>query len=474
MHIAESGDGELVLSPSSAVEFAGTTLPAGWSSSIWSPGGSVVVDGGRLTVDGARVLRDQAETAPGHALEFVATFTGDPYQHSGLGQTLASSFEPLALFSTSWVDVDGTPRAGGSLAVRTSIGDGSEMSTNLGPAYFNAPHRFRIDWQPASVTYSVDGVQVASHAIAISTQMRPVAASDFNAFSGTIAVDWIRLSPYAPAGSFLSRVFDAGAVVDWHEIKWTADTPAGTSLAISVRSGMTPSPDGTWTEFVPVAAPGALGMRSRYVQYRAALETAAPGRTPELRDIVISSTQPSLTAANDQVVVAENGHHVFPATGAGSLTANDAGSSGGATLRVVSVTAPAHGAAIVGADGSVTYTPATNYHGTDGFGYTVGDGLLTAEATVAIDVTGNIRPVANADRFEVDEDGTLAIAAAAGLLVNDTDAEHDPLTVHLVSPPLHGALALSDDGSFSYTPADNFSGTDAVHVQGERRLRRRP
>ena len=460
VHVAEAGDGEIILAPAAVAEFSGTALPAGWSETIWSDGGSSNVGGGRLTVDGARVVRDQAEPLAGHSVEFVATFTGDPYQHSGLGQTLATSFEPLALFSTSWIDIDGTPRAGGSLAVRSSVGDGSEMSTNLGPSFFNAPHRYRIDWQPAAVIYSVDGAQVASHAISIAGPMRPVAASDFNAFSGTITVDWVRMSPYAAAGSFLSRVFDASSVVDWADIRWTAAVPDGTTLSISVRTGMSALPDDTWTAFVPIAAPRLLGIRSRYIQYRAELTSSLPDRTPELLDLVIGSTNPTLTAADDQASVPENGLHVFPASGAGSLIANDTDSFAAAALRVVSVTAPAHGAASVGADGTVTYTPATNYHGTDSFGYTVSDGTLTANATVAIDVTGNIAPIANADRFDVDEDGTLTVVAASGLLGNDIDAEHDPLTVRLVSPPAHGALALSADGSFSYTPAENFAGTD--------------
>ena len=61
----------------------------------------------------------------------------------------------------------------------------------------------------------MDGVQVASHPVAISGLMRPVAASDFNAFSGKIVVDWMRTAPYAASGTFLSRVYDASAVVDW-------------------------------------------------------------------------------------------------------------------------------------------------------------------------------------------------------------------------------------------------------------------
>jgi hypothetical protein len=71
-------------------------------------GGTARVSGSKLTVDGARRhlrrrqrrLPEQFHLAPGTSLGFVATFTGDPYQHSGLTD-LESSFEPMALFSAS-------------------------------------------------------------------------------------------------------------------------------------------------------------------------------------------------------------------------------------------------------------------------------------------------------------------------------------------------------------------------------------
>src|SRR6185436_16216605 len=114
-----------------------------------SDGGKVTVGGGRMTVDGARVAscvdaggvcQEQFNLSPGASLEFVATFTGDPYQHSGLGQTLESSDEPFALFSTL---------SGGSLWVRTYTGNMAtlETATNLGVGMLDGPHRFRIDWQ---------------------------------------------------------------------------------------------------------------------------------------------------------------------------------------------------------------------------------------------------------------------------------------------------------------------------------------
>lgn len=74
----------------------------------------------------------------------------------------------------------------------------------------------------------------------------------------------------------------------------------------------------------------------------------------------------------------------------------------------------------------------------------------------------NAPPIVRHDSYAVDEDGTLLITdGLLGVLGNDTDADSDPLTAVLVSGPAHGVLTLNLDGSFSYTPNANFSGTDA-------------
>jgi hypothetical protein len=301
-YVAESEDGELTLAPARGSEFSGSTMPAGWATRIWSDGGSALVGGGRLTVDGARVAtcvdgsgvcQEQYDLVPGTSLEFVATFTGDPYQHSGLGQTLESSFEPMALFSTSWTDADGVFQSGSSLGVRTydGFGGNGETRTTLGPGLLNAPHRYRIDWLAAEVVYSVDGLEVARHAVAVAGPMRPVAASDFNAFSGKVVVDWVRNTPYVASGSFLSRVFDGTTAINWDNVSWVADTPEGTTIAIGIRTGDTPTPDDSWTPFAAVS-PGPLSRQSRYIQYRAELATSAATKTPAIADVRIAGAAP--------------------------------------------------------------------------------------------------------------------------------------------------------------------------------------
>ena len=58
--------------------------------------------------------------------------------------------------------------------------------------------------------------------------------------------------------------------------------------------------------------------------------------------------------------------------------------------------------------------------------------------------------------------GTKLVVDSPGVLANDTDLNPDAvkLTARLVSGPAHGSLTLNEDGSFTYTPPNMFSGVD--------------
>jgi VCBS repeat-containing protein len=470
-YVSETGDGEVILKPTAGAEFSGTTLPAGWGGVIWTPsqGGTFSVADGELTVDGARVGTCDAAAVPdcesgiygpGRSLEFVATFSGDPFQHAGLGVKFDTF--PWAMFSTA---------GGSSLNARTLSAVGP-VETALGTALLNTPHRFRIDWTATSVIYFVDGVQVASHAAVITGPMRPIAASDFTPLGGNVVIDWMRMTPYAASGSFMSRVFDALSPVDWATIGWTSATPAGTTLAIAVRTGNTPAPDATWSVFTPIAAPGtfpAAIAHARYVQYRANMTSTDPATTPVLSDIVITTDHPPV-AVNDAATTAVNTPLLFPASGAGSLKVNDTDSdTPAAQLTVIAATTPAHGTVAVSTSGAVTYSPAADYAGPDSFVYTLTDGLLNASATVTITVqsSSNHAPTAADDgssaapAYSVNEDGILSVPGSGRVTANDNDADGDALTTVLNSGPTHGSLTLNADGSFTYTPFANTFGPDS-------------
>ncbi len=82
-----------------------------------------------------------------------------------------------------------------------------------------------------------------------------------------------------------------------------------------------------------------------------------------------------------------------------------------------------------------------------------------------IRVVENVPPVAVADGYGVNQDTTLTVPAAQGVLANDSDADGDPLRVSLVKGPDHGTLTLNADGSFTYVPNSGFFGKDSAVYQ---------
>ena len=143
------------------------------------------------------------------------------------------------------------------------------------------------------------------------------------------------------------------------------------------------------------------------------------------------------------------------------LLANDTDADPGTTLTVSVNMNPAHGSVTVNANGTFTYTPVTNYVGPDSFTYRCTDGLLTSNiATVNLTVVPgpNVRPTTVADTYAATEETTLNVNAATGVLANDFDADLDPFTAEVVTPPASGSLTLNSDGSFAYTPALNVTG----------------
>ena len=75
----------------------------------------------------------------------------------------------------------------------------------------------------------------------------------------------------------------------------------------------------------------------------------------------------------------------------------------------------------------------------------------------------NRAPTANPDAYSTAEDTTLV--AAPGVLANDSDPDHNPLSAVLVAGPSHGTVSLNPDGSFTYTPATNHTGSDSFTYQ---------
>jgi hypothetical protein len=346
-YVSESGNGELILVPAIGTEFSGPSLPTGWSSEVWNTGGAATVATGLLSVDGARANTDGL-FGPGRALDFVATFGTAASQHVGFGVTFNET--PWAIFSTG---------TGGSLFARTHTG-ATPTDTLIPGSWLNAPHDFRIEWNTSSVVFLIDGGVVATHAVTIDTNMRPI-ASDFTVGGNVLTVNWMRMSPYATSGTFDSRVIDGGAITSWGTADWTSIAPAGTSVALSARFGDTPVPDGTWTAFLPLSAPGSnnLSQTSRYLQYRAVLTSSAAGQTPSLNDITFTAAAGAIPPGISIADVSVNEGDTGQTNAVVTLTLSATTSS-----TVIVQYATADGTATVttdypGASGTATFLPNT-------------------------------------------------------------------------------------------------------------------
>jgi VCBS repeat-containing protein len=87
----------------------------------------------------------------------------------------------------------------------------------------------------------------------------------------------------------------------------------------------------------------------------------------------------------------------------------------------------------------------------NGFRHTGGVYYATAPA--------NQDPTANDDGYTAVAGETLIIDAP-GVLANDCDPEDGQLTALLTTTTSNGSLVLLGDGSFTYTPDNDFAGTD--------------
>jgi DNA/RNA endonuclease G (NUC1) len=174
-------------------------------------------------------------------------------------------------------------------------------------------------------------------------------------------------------------------------------------------------------------------------------------------NVTVAPVQDAPDAVDDAATIDED-------SGANSINvrANDSDIDGD-TLTVTLVTQGTHGSvAITGGGTGVSYTPAANFFGSDSFTYTVDDGNGgTDTATVSITITNvNDAPVANNESYSTNSNTTLTVPAP-GVLSNDTDIDSGALSAVLVVTVNHGTLTLNSGGSFSYTPALDYTGPDS-------------
>ena len=150
--------------------------------------------------------------------------------------------------------------------------------------------------------------------------------------------------------------------------------------------------------------------------------------------------------------------------------------TGIAATAAVNVTTAQGGTVVVQPDGTFTYTPAPGFVGVDTFDYSVIDPTgETDDATVTFTVTGDPDPAAN-DAPDANDDTSVTsvnTVVTGNSLLNDTDPNGDALTVTSIdglpvpaggsvvaTTPSGGTVEIFEDGSYIYTPATGYFGTE--------------
>ena len=181
----------------------------------------------------------------------------------------------------------------------------------------------------------------------------------------------------------------------------------------------------------------------------------------------------TVNAANDAPVAIDDAFTTDEDTAASGNVISGSGDDTDVDMDPLTVVVPVSGTittdrggtVVIAIDGSFTYTPPLNFNGTDRFDYDVTDGNLTDTGTVTLTVNAvNDAPVAVDDAFTTEEDTAVSgnVISGSG---DDTDADMDPLTVVVpasgtITTDQGGMVTIARDGSFTYLPPLNFSGSD--------------
>jgi large repetitive protein len=134
----------------------------------------------------------------------------------------------------------------------------------------------------------------------------------------------------------------------------------------------------------------------------------------------------------------------------------------GDSLTFARSVAASHGTATVNADGSFSYVPVADWHGSDSFTVTASDGISGAvEYVVSVTIASvNDAPVCSAVSASGSEDTTISGSVAGSC----SDVDGDGLTFVRSAAADHATATVNPDGAYSYVPAANWHGSDSLKV----------
>lgn len=192
------------------------------------------------------------------------------------------------------------------------------------------------------------------------------------------------------------------------------------------------------------------------ISYFVTDNVGANSNTSNINILIYQS--PSVT--NDTVTVLENTSVIV------NVVTNDvAGDFAVDSGTIVITSQPSSGIAVANSNGTIQYTPATSYFGTDQLQYTIADIVGGVSLPGNLDITVQediiippIPPVANPDLFYVAVNSTTQLNVTA----NDgaVEASLDTTSVAITTVSANANIVVSANGIVQYTPSANFTGSD--------------
>ncbi len=272
----------------------------------------------------------------------------------------------------------------------------------------------------------------------------------------TITINSVNDAPVANndlATTVEGQLITINVIHDDHDVDDNLD-PSSVSIVDSPANGTaTPNTDGT---VVYTPSDGFVG--TDIFTYKVCdTESLCSEVSAEVSVLVLSEEGASLIVVSDSVTLDEGTSAEI------SVLLNDI-YTGEGELYVDSILEfPTHGEITINKGGAVTYTPEKDFFGTDYFTYVVcdnSDPQICAESDeVVITVNGvNDAPVANDDAVAIEENETTVIHVTHDDI--DMDDNLDETSLSLESTPYSGTAEANIDGTISYIPHQDYTGSD--------------
>ncbi|MEP7045555.1 MAG: Ig-like domain-containing protein [Ilumatobacteraceae bacterium] len=331
----------------------------------------------------------------------------------------------------------------------------------------------RLRYQPAPDANGVDTLtyQLCEHTNACDTASVTIVIAPINdppQFVDTGAVNLIEDQGAASVAGW-AHAISAGPLNEGAEnVGFTVvvDQPAMFATLPFLDSngtlGFTPAADANGAALITVTAVDdggtSSGGRNTSSPHTATINIAAVNDAPQFTD-------------SGSVTVVEDAGPTSISGWASSIRPGPANESAQQLTFTVQVDQPTMFSSVptIDAAGTLTFTPAPNANGTATIVATVSDNAGTGNGgvdtsvshTATITITAVNDPVvATADAATVNEDTPAGVTIV--VLANDTDADGDALVVAAIDASAINGGTVTDlgSGSFNYTPAANFNGTE--------------